>query len=165
MSRCLDWLPDLVLLESYQGNWDAYLEAIYKFFKADFVDSKPRYPGKRVTIRCEPITKGKEYAFWHFIEQGPTEEERVPELRRCERIRWPRPIIEAIRSENVKSWNTRRGRHRRIVIALQDFSYMVVLEDMAEYVIVITAYPVEWESRRRKFEKEYMDSKKEDAAP
>ena len=48
---------------------------------------------------------------------------------------------------------------------MQDFSYVVVLEDMAEYVIVVTAYPVEWESRRRKFEKEYMEFKKEDAAP
>ena len=38
-------------------------------------------------------TKGKGYAFWHVISEAPqsnnrNESERIPNLRRCERIRW-----------------------------------------------------------------------------
>jgi hypothetical protein len=31
-----------------------------------------------------------------MIQEGRTEDERTPDLRRCERIRWPRPIIERL---------------------------------------------------------------------
>lgn len=36
-----DWLPPLVLFNDYGGDWQSYLDAIYDYFKQDFVDSKP----------------------------------------------------------------------------------------------------------------------------
>lgn len=158
------WLPDLVLLETCNGNWGDYLETIYSFFKHDFVNSKPSFPGKPVGLKRYPLSEGKECTFWHFIQEGSVEDNRIPDLRRCERIRWPRPLIEAVNSNRVRVWNTMRRTHRRIVIALDDFSYVVVLEDRVKYVLPWTAYTVDREHRRRKLEKEYLSAKKTDAA-
>jgi hypothetical protein len=85
-----DWLPPLVLFEGYNGDWTHYLEAIYALFKANFVDSKPLFRGIRLGLKRYPLTYNKEATFWHFIQEGQFEAERTPDLRRCERIGWPR---------------------------------------------------------------------------
>jgi hypothetical protein len=43
----------------------------------------------------------------------------------------------------------------RIVIALEDFSYIVVLADRGKYLLLWTAYCVEQEHRRAKLRREY----------
>lgn len=155
MSANGTWLPPLVKLADYGGDWDRYLDALYNHFRKDFITSRPRFPGKRFALKRHPMEKGKEATFWHLISEGRTEADRVPDLARCERIRWPRPIIEAISSRRVKWWRTKRGLEDRIVIALGDFSYIVVLADRGSYVLLWTAYQVEQPHRRRKLEEEH----------
>jgi hypothetical protein len=41
----VEWLPPLVLFEDYGGNWDQYLDVLYKFFKEAFIDSSPTLEG------------------------------------------------------------------------------------------------------------------------
>jgi hypothetical protein len=159
MSDGLDWLPPLVLLPEYGGNWDCYLEAVYQYFVVDFIRSLPTFPGRRMKLKRYPITRGKEATFWHFIQEGKIEEDRIPDFRRCERIRWPRPIINAALSSRVRCWrnmrHTSKGTAQRIVIALPDFSYVVVLDDHGDYVLPWTAYWVEYNHQRQKLKKEY----------
>ncbi len=149
------FLPPLVLLNDYENNWHRYFDVIYNFFRQDFVTSKPNFKGKRFALKRNPVINGKEATFWHIISEGGVEGERLPDLRRCERIRWPRPIIEAVRSEHVKCWKNKRKEEVRVVIALEDFSYVVVLADRGDYVLLWTAYCVEQEHRRQKLRKEY----------
>ena len=155
MTESSSWLPDLVRLQDSGGDWSRYVEDIYRYFQEDFVHSKPSWPQRRWAVKRYPVYDGKEATFWHLISEGKTEDERVPNLHRCERIRWPRPIIDNAREDNVKLWLTERGRSKRIVLAQEDFSYVVVLEDRSEFVMLWTAYPVERCHRRRKLEKEY----------
>src|SRR5580765_4755354 len=108
MSSGGEWLPSLVLMEDYQNNWDQYLEAIYQYFRQDFVTSKPYFEGKHFALKRHPIIKGKEATFWHIISEGQVESERLPDLRRCERIRWPCAIIEASKDGLTKCWRTNR---------------------------------------------------------
>lgn len=151
------WLPALILLSEYGGNWELYLEAIYEVFKKDFIEFKPQVFKMRIGIKRHPIEKGKEAGFWHLISEGRVEGERTPDLRRCERIRWPRPMIEAVNSGRIKHWkNTSRG-DTRIVIALEDFSYIVVLSERKGYFLLWTAYCVERDHRRKKLEREYAE--------
>jgi len=149
------FLPPLVLLNDYENNWHRYFDVIYNFFRQDFVTSKPNFKGKRFALKRNPVINGKEATFWHIISEGGVEGERLPDLRRCERIRWPRPIIEEVRSEHVKCWKNKRKEEVRVVIALEDFSYVVVLADRGDYVLLWTAYCVEQEHRRQKLRKEY----------
>lgn len=157
-----DWLPDLILLDDHGGNWDDYLEKLYQHFTVDFIHSKPSWPGKRVNLKRHPVEKGKEATFWHFISDGENENERIPDLRRCERIRWPRPTMEAFierqptDSDRIVWWkNRRRGNEWRYLLALPDFSYLVVVADRGEYVLPWTQYCVEQLNRREKYRKEY----------
>jgi hypothetical protein len=68
----------------------------------------------------------KEATFWHFISEGQTEEERVSDLRRCERVRWPKPVIENSTDSKIKYWkNTRKG-EPRICLWLECEDYVVL---------------------------------------
>lgn len=154
------WLPALILFEDFGGDWNRYLEAIYAIFKRDFIDSKPVFSGRRVGLKRHPLTDGKEATFWHFISEGAIERERTPDLSRCERIAWPKPMIEAVLGTSVCTWRTVRGNDKRIIIALKDFSYIVVLVDRGNYVLPWTAYCVQRSHRRRKLYKEYEDFKR-----
>ena len=160
MSDIPDWLPDLLLFSDYDGEWEMYLEALYQHFCRDFVNSKPSYPGKRWALKRYPLEKGKEATFWHLISEGQAESERLPDLRRCERICWPRAMIDAISAGRVKVWRNQRGGEQRVLLALEDFSYVVVLADRGDYILLWTAYGVEREHTRDKLRKEYESAVK-----
>jgi hypothetical protein len=157
MADAPEWLPPLVLLGDYGGDWDAYLNAIYAYFKRDFVDSKPAFEGRRLGLKRYPLTHEKEATFWHMIQEGRIEDERTPDLRRCERIRWPRPIIEHADEPAVKVWRNQRGREERVCLWFEDEDYLVVLADRGGYILPWTAYLVEQPHRKRKLQKEYED--------
>lgn len=153
MSPCdlPDWVPDLI---PFEGDWSQYVDQIYAAFRKNLLQQPVYFCGRRVSVRAEPRDEGKEAGFWHAISEGEDEEARIPDLRRCERIEWVRALIEAD-SSLVCEWQTVRGSDRRIVRALPDFSYVVVLADRKKYVLFITAYCVEREHRRRKLESEW----------
>jgi len=158
MSGLPGWLPPLVLLSDYEGDWETYVEAVYEYFKKDFIESSPVFETKVVGLKRLPYFKGKEYTFWHVTSEGPEDEERVPDLRRCERIRWPRPIIE--HPEQIKCWPNKHGGERRIVLWLYDHDFVVILADRKRYMLLWTAYFVDRTHTRGKLLKEYEDYQK-----
>jgi hypothetical protein len=150
-----DWLPPLVLLQDYGGNWDKYLETIYAYFKRDFIDSRPAFRGIRLALKRHPVSQGKEATFWHMTSEGKDEATRTPDLRRCERIRWPRPIIEQADAKGLKVWVSVRNRENRIHIWLESEDYVVVLAKRKDYLLPWTAFLVTYEHTRRKLRKEF----------
>jgi len=161
----LDWLPDLVRLADFDGNWNRYEAALYACFKQDFIDSVPLFEGKPLALKRHPINQGKEATFWHIISDGDNEAERLPDLRRCERIRWPRPIIEHCGEPVVKVWENERKGERRVCLWLEQQEYLVILARRQGYVIFWTAYPVPQPHQQRKLQKEYEAYKKAKVAP
>lgn len=153
----VDWLPLLVLLNDYKGDWQSYLEAIYAYFKQDFVDRKPVFQGKRLGLKRHPLSHGKEATFWHMIQEGAVEEDRMPDLRRCERIRWPRPVIEHERDQQIKVWRNERKGESRICLWLEQENYLVILSERGNYILPWTAYLVERAHQQRKLQKEYEE--------
>lgn len=153
-----DWLPPLVLFSDYGGDWDSYLDAIYDYFKQDFVDSKPVFQGRRVGLKRHPMTQGKEATFWHMVQEGSIEEDRTPDFRRCERIRWPKPIIEHDADKAIKVWANQRRGEERICLWFEQENYLVILAVRGKYILPWTAYLVEQPHRQRKLQKEYEDS-------
>jgi len=156
----VEWLPPLVLFENYGGEWDRYLNALYKFFKQDFIDSAPTLEGMKVALKHHPIEKGKEATFWHLISEGRSEEDRLPDLRRCERVRWPRPIIEHYDQLPIKFWVNERKGEKRICLWFESEEYLVVLARRRNYVILWTAYLVTKAHTKMKLKKEHEAYKK-----
>lgn len=157
MSDKLKWLPELILLKDYPAH--EYIEAIYKVFEKDFECSKPLFGDYQVNLKRHPITKGKSATFWHLISTGDVESERDIDIRRCERIAWLRPIIEKynpeIKSNEIVWWVEQRKGEERFHLALDDFSYLVVIAKRKDYVLLWTAFCIEREHQRRKYKKKY----------
>lgn len=157
-----DWLPPIVTLASCGGDWSRYVEEIYSHFKKDFVDSRPIYNGIRLGLRKHPVVQGKETTFWHLISEGKTEEDRIPDMRRCERICWVKPLIEqAGKRDDIKVWKQKRDGKTNIAIATDDFSYIIFLGERSgqsgDYLIPLTAYVVESPKKRDKYRKEWEE--------
>ena len=156
-----EWLPPLMLLGDFEGDWNAYEDVLYAAFAEDFLKTRPRWAGKKVGLKRHPLSQGKEATFWHFISEGKTEADRIPDLRRCERIRWPRPTMETFTDQRpgdgapVVWWKNERRGESRYLLALPDFSYLVVVADRGDYVLPWTQYCVERAHQREKYRKEY----------
>ena len=147
-----DWLPPLMEFNDYAGDWNAYLDAIYAAFRKDFVTYKPSFRGRRLGLKRHPEYDGKEATFWHMTSEGSVEDERIPDFRRCERIRWPRPLIEHEAESEVLVWTESRGANDdRIHIYLPDERYLVVLADRGSYILPWTAFYIEHENGHRKY--------------
>ena len=159
MANLPDWLPDLIRLEDYGGDWQRYEDAIYSKFYTDFIASKPLFQNIPVYIKGF-LENGKERGFWHCIQEGPVEENRTPDLRRCERIAWIRTIIEHASKEPVKTWPKQvRGRQRQC-IWLKEADYLIILEKRKSAWVLWTAYPTTEQHTKRKLLNEYESTPK-----
>lgn len=153
-------MPSLVSLVDFGGDLPAYLEAIYQVFKNDFVFSKPIFRGKKVGLKKYPLVDQKDYTFYHFTHSGTDERNRKIDLRRMERIRFPRPMIEGSKHPYLKVWKNKRGTKNRFLIYHEAENYVVVLDDRGKYVLPWTAYIVDYPNQKRKLLKEYEDYRK-----
>lgn len=156
-----EWLPELVLFEHYEYNWEKYLKILYDYFHEDFVCSKPEFRGKKLALKRYPLAEdGKEATFWHIISEGKSEDKRIPDLRRCERIRWPKPVIEHSEDNAIKVWENERKGEKRICIWFEAIEYFVVLAKRKDYILFWTAYLISKEHRKRKLNKEFEQYQK-----
>lgn len=150
-------LPPIIELSEYEGNFEKYINVLYAVFKHDFIDSKPFFRGKRLGLKKLPIVDGRECTFYHFTHKGNIETERIPDLRRMERIPWPKPIINNSESPSLKVWkNIRRsnGTKTRILIFHEKERYLVVLDERKDFILPWTAYYVS-ENKKQKLLNEY----------
>jgi len=149
-------LPALVFMSDYDEFVD-YFEAIYAIFKRDFVDSKPTFEGKVLRLKSYPFIDGKEYTFYHFTHSGNDESGRLPDLRRMERIAWPRPFIDYSNDSSLKVWKNKRGTRTRVLIFHEVENYLVILEERENYILPWTGYLVEYSNRKEKLLREYEE--------
>jgi len=158
-------LPDLIELE---GDWQNYIKKVYAIFKKDFIDRKLLYNGLHVGMKKHPLVDGKEYTFYHITHEGNIENERTPDLRRCERIGWARPVIENGNKWSLKIWTQKRNGKTRICIWLElenEPDYIVILDFRKTYYMLWTAFTLQYDHEKRKREKEYQEYIKAKAEP
>lgn len=144
----IDWLPDIVTLLEFSGNWDVYIEEVYRIFLHDMVEKGLVYKKTLVRLTNEgKYYEGKLELFWHIV-QGDGINEKKPELRRLERVPWIKPVAGNSDSSNVYIWQERKGHEIREHILLDDKSganYLIVLS-VREYTkysdyYLITGFP------------------------
>ena len=165
MSKPPDWLPPLVFLQNYDDDWKQYIEAVYAYFRNAFIDSKPRFGHRTIGLKRYPLLDEKEATFWHITSEGKEEDKRIPDLRRCERIRWPRPLIEHYTNKAIRYWINKRRQERRIVLWFYEQDYVVVLADRKKYILLWTAYMVSYKHTREKLLKDYEEYQKQLTPP
>lgn len=125
--------PDLIFLNDFPG-WEAYEDAIYDIYLETVAHARLTFCGSPIKVRFNPESKRKGYGFWHLISEAPdqrnrNEEERIPDLRRCERVRWVAWCIQHADagSPGFSWWENERGRETHIVIWAEQHDFAVVL--------------------------------------
>ncbi|MBA4721266.1 MAG: hypothetical protein H2067_09085 [Alcanivorax sp.] len=145
---------ELPPLEPMFNPWEDYENYIYQIFMDTVVNGRLRFQGCPVKSQYRPETNGKGFSFWHLISEGKKEEERTPDFRRCERVRWFSWLIEnAATCDALCWWENRRGTATHIVIWHEAEKFAVVLAKRNGYFLIKTAYVVK-SGRERAFRKE-----------
>ena len=161
-------LPEMILLEDYGGHYATYINAVYDIFYNDFIRDKTRFRGEVLKLKKLPIVNNRECTFYHMTHKGEDESDRKPDLRRCERLPWAKPIIEKCDEFKLKIWTQKRKGKDRLCIWLElvdEPDYFVVLDIRKNYKLIWTAFVIEYNHQKRKKEKEYQDWLKKQNPP
>lgn len=163
--QCL-WLSALILNEEFES-WEEYEEHVYSIFKRDFIDNTVYYNGKPINYRKHPQVEGKEQAFFHLTSKDTNSNsndpnDRLPDLRRYERIKWPKEIIENFICLNscsacskIKYYKKPWKNTYRLHFLFEECRYMVVIEERKDYYLLVTAFYFHYDHELRKKIKEY----------
>lgn len=157
-----DKIPDIIELDTYNGDYEKYEEIIYSVYLETFEWEKFIWENKPIVQKKHPEYKDKAATFWHIISSGSNEQERIPDLRRYERIAWPAFILKYCKDNcsDILMWkNTRRGK-TRILLWCKTIKYVVILDERADFCVFWTAYPIKYKHVEEKFLKEYNEYKK-----
>jgi len=156
------------------GTKDTY-EMLYTIFRRDFVDSRPNYLGYNVWHFPEK-EDGKEKLFWHLTTRENRPKPlprrmrryaadisqpggRYPDLRRCERLPWVRPLITNSRQAEVLAWDHQEGDGDiHTYVWLKDRDFVVIMKKYRNGGRrLVTSFYVDEEYKRRDFERKYAN--------
>lgn len=139
-------VPELVRLGDYDASH--YLDEVYKFFVDEVANARIEFLGLPITCPWHPPTDNKHFSFWHVVSSGGAgiaEEDRMPDMRRCEQIRWIAYVLQNASDKNTvwcweKSVKTSRGRSIHVMLYLHRERYLVVLRRKQNRLELVTAY-------------------------
>ncbi|MDR1027095.1 MAG: hypothetical protein LBL46_01625 [Rickettsiales bacterium] len=115
-------------------------------------NGRMRFLGVPVRLRHAPQDKlGRDYTFRHLISEDSKygiaycEDDRTPDIRRCERLHWiPFIIANAVDKSFVRCWENTRKKNgverRNVVLWIKNENYLIVLEKRDRYFLLKTAY-------------------------
>lgn len=172
MSADCPWLPPMAIVSP----WTAHTyDTLYAIFRRDLVLSRPRYRGSEVW-HFPQMEDGKEKLFWHLTSREDKPKRiprrmrkvvssvtpppgRCPDLRRCERLTWIRPMIENSQSERVLAWDYQEGSGKvHTYVWLEKSDFVVIMKRYPDGGRrLVTAYYVDTEYKREDFRRKYRN--------
>ena len=169
-----DWLPEIASVNPWTENT---YEMLYAIFCRDIRDCNLLYNGNDVWIF--PDTEdGKELIFWHLTTRGvkrqktprrkrkyypewqtDTKTERLPDLRRCERLPWIKPLLEHPSEPEVLTWDYEEGdRTIKTYAWIKDNDFVVIMKKYPDDKRrLITSFYVDKSFKRKDFERKYAN--------
>ena len=138
-------LPNII---KFEGDWFEYDKLLYSIFVKDFIYSQALFKGKRVAARKDPKVNGRREGFYHLTHEDFYKtgfEHRIPDIRRCERLVWIRPIIENYGCvedccTHIKVWRNKD----KVKLLFYELSYLIVLQDRKSHYAIITAFRIKY---------------------
>lgn len=150
-------------LHIFSGDWATYQEELYNIFLDKICNANLTFQGLPVKIKKHPEYKEKHFTFWHLTSEGDKEDERMPDLRRCERLSWVNWIIlNCDLHTGISYWENKRGSQKHVVVWCESEKYAVILAKRNGYFLLKTAYHVK-DRRADGFRKERKQSQSKKA--
>lgn len=138
----------------FDGDWVAYEEELHRIFIEEIAKGALRFRDLPIRCRRRPETEGRWALFWHLVQEGPVEDDRHPDLRRCERLRWIRWVIEnSVSHPEIDEWRNMRDNKTNTLLWYRE-EYLVVLARRHGYWLLKTAYCTEKSGRIRRLQNE-----------
>lgn len=81
------WLPSLLRLEEYGGDWQRYIDAVYAIFERDFIQNPPTLQGLPVGYR-HLVVLARRDTYMLLVTAFPMEQERRRQRFRAEYEAW-----------------------------------------------------------------------------
>lgn len=148
------WLPDIFPVSPWT---ESTYDELYQLFHRDFIESQPVYLGYTVWFFPEK-ENDKEKLFWHLTSRDDTENgERLPDLRRCERLPWARPMLENPQDPEILAWDHSEGDGSvRTYVWLINYRFVVIMKKYPdEKRRMVTSFYVDYPHTRRNLMKKY----------
>ena len=155
-------LPEIIECKNL-AEWNNYLNKLYdEIFKPQLIENIPVFKGWRVLSRRMPMDGKWEHGFTHMTHvdlkhNSDDPNDRIPDLRRSERLNWVKRIIENYKCSIEKNcgkilyWEEMyRGRVRCNLLFI-DECFLIVLEQAKNVYFLITSFYIEkdWELNKR----------------
>jgi len=154
MTGLPDWLPPMLKVDP----WGQYtFGLLYSVFERDFKQTPPRFKGAPIWFFPE-MDDEREKIFWHLTHREERETgERLPDLRRCERLPWIKAIIENHDQQEVLSWDYKEGDGSiKTYVWLEHFDFVVIMKKYRDGGRrLVTSFYVDYAHERKKLRKKY----------
>jgi hypothetical protein len=158
MSEHPTFLPPILSLD---GEIDKIISMLYDIFQKDFKETEVYHKNIKIVYnnKIEQDGAGKEEGFWHVITKDDKVNGRLIDNRRAERLHWAKPLIESEENNEIKIWEYIEGTRDkgiRTYIWLENYQYVVILQNKKDSYYWVTAFYVEnWKRRElyKKYEK------------
>ena len=174
-----DWLPELLKVNP----WTAHTyDMLYRIFCRDIRDGALSYAGHRIWF-FRDMDDGKEGIFWHLTSRenkrkpiprrkqrhyprGQTHEpetsERYPDMRRCERLNWVKPLTEHTTDPEMLVWDYEEGNGTiKTYVWIKDDDFVVILKKYPDGARrLVTSFYVDSEYTKKDFERKYANREK-----
>ena len=160
-------LPRFIELGEAEGSdtaerWRVYLDALHQVYLRTLVHGGLLFRGQRLQCRRLPESRFKQFGFWHLVQAGFPEEERLPDLERCRRLLWVAWVIQNAGTDariRVFLQTPRHGEKKPWALWLHEQDYAVIVAERSEYSLLLTAFMVH-SSKRQEFERDWQASQK-----
>jgi len=153
----LNFLPPLLTLEDVDYDPNRLIMEAYRIFRKDFIDNKPYFHATPIKLAQGIGNDGKENTFWHIISGTDKKNNNFkdPNPNRIKYIRWISPIIANSNNNEILCFEKNIKKKKRILLWYKNEDYLVVLERRNNYIILWTAYPIEYPNLRNDLIKDY----------
>ena len=160
-------LPRCIELGEAEGadtaeRWRVYLEALYQVYQRTLVHGGLSFRGLRLQCRRLPESRLKHFGFWHLVQEGFPEEDRIPDLERCRRLLWISWVLQNAGTDpriRVFLQTPRHGEKKLWVLWLHEHHYAVIVAERNGYCLLKTAFVVH-SNKSAEFERDWQASQK-----
>ena len=177
MCNTPEWLPEKTVVNPWT---DGTFDMLYSIFERDIKNGDLKYRGYDVWFFCrqpDDFENGKEKVFWHLTSRKEEvsipkrkrkfakeilkkyEKERIPDLRRSERLPWVKPLIDNYAESEVCAWDYEEGDGDiHTYIWIKNFSFVVIMKKYRNGSRrLITSFYVDKQNKERDFERKYSE--------